>query len=534
MARSLRPLATRRPSRAQIGADQLAALSHEFRTPLNGVLGMARLLEGTRLTKEQRTYAVALRESGQHLLALVNDVLDFAKLGASRIDLNPAPVDMENLLRGVTELMSPRAREKALEAAWAAPAGLGRIMADEGRLRQILLNFAGNALKFTPDGGFILGVEAPSPGRLRFTVEDTGPGVTPAAAGKIFEAFAQADASHADLGGAGLGLAIARRLAHAMGGEVGVEPSRLGGAAFWFEASFPVMVSETFDAPLAGRTVGVASPNPVVREAARRQIQASGGRAVSAPELASLLARTDAGDVLLVDHALAQGASRDQLLEPGLLSPPPARPAIILLAPDERERLSAYRQAGFQGFLIKPLRRASLVERVRIAADGAPAAALADDERAAAEVAQGVRVLLVEDNPINALLAKALLAREGCSVEHVSSGEEALAAIRLGGCDLILMDMRMPGLSGVETTAAMRVAGVEAPIVALTANTFDGAGPPQVHGSRHERFPGQAAVAGCASCSTVAVDRGRLDEARGASQGRGSARGRPLAVAETA
>ena len=149
MRRPLKPLALRRPRRAQISAEQLASLSHEFRTPLNGVLGMAGLLEATKLTAEQRTYAVALRESGEHLLTLVNDVLDFAKLGAGKVELHPSDVDVEGLLRSVCELLSPRAHEKGLEIAWAAPKDMGGIHADEGRLRQILLNFAGNAVKFS-------------------------------------------------------------------------------------------------------------------------------------------------------------------------------------------------------------------------------------------------------------------------------------------------------------------------------------------------------------------------------------------------
>src|ERR1700753_3842206 len=141
--RQPRPLGERRPRRAQISAEQLASLSHEFRTPLNGVLGMSRLLESTRLTAEQRAYAAAIRDSGEHLLTLVNDVLDFAKLGPGKVELHLADVDLEALLRGVCELLSPRAREKGVEIAWSAPAEVRAIRADEGRLRQILLNFAG-------------------------------------------------------------------------------------------------------------------------------------------------------------------------------------------------------------------------------------------------------------------------------------------------------------------------------------------------------------------------------------------------------
>jgi CheY-like chemotaxis protein len=467
MRRPSRPLSERRPARAQISAEQLASLSHEFRTPLNGVLGMARLLEGTKLTAEQKSYVTALHDSGQHLLTLVNDVLDFAKLGAGAVELHPAPMELEGLLRGVAELLSPRAREKGLEIAWAAPATPAQIHADDGRLRQILLNFAGNAVKFTERGGVLITATVPEPGRLRLAVEDTGPGVSKSDRDRIFEAFAQAEASHADLGGAGLGLAIARRLARAMGGDVGVDSARGGGACFWFEADIPGLPGLAPTRPLDGRTVGVASPNPIVRQAARLQVEASGGAAVVAETLPEAIARTKPGDVVLVDAGLAADGAT--------LKPPLQRPAIVLLAPDERDRIARYRRAGFSGYLIKPLRRASVAERVLIAAGAAAAAehTAREDERIATAAAPGARVLLVEDNPINALLARALLGREGCQVEHAVGGEEAMAACEVETFDLILMDMRMPGLSGEETARRLRASGIETPIVALTANAFE-------------------------------------------------------------
>ena len=466
MRKTRRPLSERRPSRAQISAEQLAALSHEFRTPLNGVLGMARLLEGTPLTAEQQTYVAALHDSGQHLLTLVNDVLDFAKLGADGIDLHPDHTDVEGLLRGVAELLSPRAHEKGLEIAWATPADLTTIHADSGRLRQILLNFAGNAVKFTPTGGVLITLSQPRPGVLRFAVDDTGPGVSPADRERIFEAFAQADAAHADLGGTGLGLAIARRLARAMGGDVGVEVSDLGGAAFGFEAAIPILPTQGQTRPLAGRRVGVVSPNPVVREAACIQIQACGGTPVTAATLDQVMAKIGPGDVLLIDAALTPKGDA--------LTPPADRPAVILLAPEEREQIAACRNAGFTGYLIKPLRRASLAERVLLAAGEMPATtAVREDDRIVTAAAPGARVLLVEDNPINALLARALLTREGCDVEHAADGRQALAAAELRVFDLILMDMRMPGLNGEATARQLRADGVITPIVALTANAFE-------------------------------------------------------------
>jgi CheY-like chemotaxis protein len=462
-----RPLAERRPARAQISAEQLASLSHEFRTPLNGVLGMARLLQGTPLTAEQKAYVAALHDSGQHLLTLVNDVLDFAKLGAGRVELHPAPMELESLMRGVAELLSPRAQEKGLEIAWAGAAAPAAIYGDEGRLRQILLNFAGNAIKFTVTGGVLITASTPSQGRLRFTVEDTGPGVAQSDRDRIFEAFAQADASHADLGGAGLGLAIARKLARAMSGEVGVDATADGGACFWFEADIPALPGSTGADSLAGRVVGVASPNIVVREGAKRQIEACGGIAVVATDMATVLALTGPADVILAEAALGS---------PDALRPPADRPAIVMLSPEERDLIAEYRFNGFAGYLIKPLRRESLAERVLIASGVNVAASEVghrEDERIATAAAPGARILLVEDNPINALLARALLGREGCEVEHAVGGAEALAAVEVNAFDMILMDMRMPGMSGVETARKMRAAGIATPIVALTANAFE-------------------------------------------------------------
>jgi len=455
-----------------IPLEQLAALSHEFRTPLNGVLGMARLLDSTRLTAEQRAYVAALNESGGHLLGLVNDVLDYAKLGAAGMELNPAAVDVEDVLRSVCELMSPRAHEKGLEIGWAAEAGLDPVLADEGRLKQILLNFAGNAVKFVETGGVLLLAERAGLGRLRFTVSDTGPGVAEAARARIFEAFTHADPEHGSrLGGAGLGLAIASRIAEAMGGQVGVAGAVGRGADFWFEAPFEAAGKARADAPLAGRRVAIVSPSAILREAAGRQIEACGAHAIKTERLDEALAQTASADVILVDQALVKGRAR--------LKPPPGRAAVVLLRPEERGRIARHRAAGFAGYLIKPLRRASLAARVLAAEDAQAPHPSIEDERIAptapaqAAAAPGARVLLAEDNPINAMLARTLLVREGCSVDHVTDGEAALEAVGKGGYDLVLMDVRMPRLSGMETTRALRARGVETPVVALTANAFE-------------------------------------------------------------
>ncbi len=454
--------------------EQLAALSHELRTPLNGVIGMTRLLESTRLTAEQKAYVGALAESGEHLLGLVNDVLDYSRLGAGAISLATEIVDIEALLRSVCELLSPRAHEKAIEIGWAVEPGTAAIVGDEIRLRQILLNFAGNAVKFVDQGGVLVTAGTGSNGRTRFVVADTGPGVPEALRAHIFEAFTQIDPGQAPRPpGAGLGLAIARRLATAMAGEVGVEETADGGARFWFEAAFGAGPARVRSTPLAGLTVAIASPSPIIRQAAALAIEGAGGRALAGEDVEAALGLGGEEDVLLIDHALAQPG--------GLATLPFGRTAVILLAAEDRGLIGEYRSAGYAGYLIKPLRRASIVARVLSAARGQDEAANGEDERIEASEPEGpiiptiagARVLLAEDNPINAMLAGAMLRKQGCRVDQVTDGEAALAAASSQSYDLVLMDMRMPLMDGIEATRALRSRGIDTPVVALTANAFD-------------------------------------------------------------
>ncbi|MGC1303512.1 MAG: ATP-binding protein, partial [Caulobacteraceae bacterium] len=252
------------PGAARARDQVFALLSHEIRTPLNGVLGMAGLLASTSLDATQSAYLTTLRECGEHLLGLVNDMLDLAKLESGRVELEPVETDLEGLLQGVCELLSPRAHAQRLEIAWAVEAGAPPIRTDDGRLRQILFNLAGNAVKLTREGGVLLtATRVPSATealRLRFTVRDSGPGLRPEEQTRIFEEFVQAEAG-VRAGGAGLGLAIVQRLAEALGGRVGVE-SRFGqGAAFWFEAGFEPMAVPRAARPLSGLSISVASPS---------------------------------------------------------------------------------------------------------------------------------------------------------------------------------------------------------------------------------------------------------------------------------
>lgn len=446
----------------------LRLMSHEMRTPLNGVIGMINLLQRTRLDGAQRAYAENARQSAEHLLGLVNDLLDYARLEAGALEFDLAPVDLEGLVRGVAELLSPRAHDKGLEIVWSVAADAPDVLADEGRLRQVLFNLAGNAVKFTETGGVRISVErvggsAARP-RLAFLVDDTGPGVAPEARTRIFEEFGHADSSDAvRQDGAGLGLAVVRKLAVAMDGSVKVESrpdgaATGGGARFRFEAAFTA-VAVACDKPLRGQTVAVRAIDPFVLSAARAQIEASGG----------VLA--DAAPVTLVDHADAPAGALADL--------PSSGRGIVLLKPAERDLIARYRAVGFHGYLIKPLRRASLAERV-LAAVGAEApdkasahcAAPIEDDRVAPVQFAGIRVLLAEDNPVGALLARTLLRREGCTVETAATGDEAVAALKRARYDVVFMDMRMPGMDGPAAARAIRAAGDTTPILALTANAF--------------------------------------------------------------
>lgn len=439
----------------------LRLMSHEMRTPLNGAIGMLGLLQQTRLDGAQRAYAEAARASAEHLLGLVNDLLDYARLEAGKLEFDLVPVDAEALVRQVAELLAPRAHDKGLEiVGWAEGPPL-RLNADEGRLRQVLFNLAGNAVKFTESGGVAVRArtEALADGRARLTltVEDTGPGVPAQARARIFEEFGHAEAGDAvRVDGAGLGLAVVRRLAGAMGGSVTVGDRADGpGASFVFMAEFEAGPAEsTGPAPLAGLTVAVRSPDPFVRAAAEAQARACGATT------------GEDADVILVDHG---GAGAD------LTPRPDAAPALILLRPADRDLIGRYRAAGWAGYLIKPLRRASLAERTLAATRGAagPAAAPVDDDRVAPAGRFSARVLLVEDNPVGALLARTLLTREGCTVETAATGAEAVAALARARYDLVFMDMRMPGMDGPAAARAIRATGDRTPIVALTANAFE-------------------------------------------------------------
>lgn len=440
-----------------------ATLTHELRTPLNGILGMAGLLElGGKLEPNAKTYVGAIKQSGELLLDLITEILDYSRLEAGRVVLESAPFDPEAIMQDVAELLSPKAHEKKLEIAVTLRAGApSRVIGDDGRLRQILFNLAGNAVKFTESGGVTLELAPRPSGRVRFSVRDTGLGIAPEKQALVFEEFTQADASVSRRhGGAGLGLAIVKKLALAMGGDVGVVSRPGHGATFWVE--LPLPLADATGAPprdLANIRLGVASRSAVLSQALRTAAQSLGALPV---------ALDDAPDVILFDWR--DDADGEEI---GALQRS-ARAVIALIAQEERGAIERCRAAGLMHYTLKPVRRRSLAERVRVALGEAGVAPVDEAERdEAPQVLSGLRVLLAEDNPINALLARTLLTRAGCIVTTAQDGEEAVTAADAAAYDLILLDIRMPRLDGLAAAERIRRSGGPssvAPIVALTAD----------------------------------------------------------------
>jgi signal transduction histidine kinase/DNA-binding response OmpR family regulator len=439
-----------------------ATLTHELRTPLNGILGMAGLLDLGKLEPNARTCVAAIRQSGEHLLDLITEILDYARLEAGRVELETAPFDPEATMQDVAELLSPKAHDKGLEIAVAVRGATpARVAGDEGRLRQILFNLAGNAVKFTEAGGVVLELAARPGGRLRFNVRDTGPGVGSDKQAQIFEEFTQADAGVARRhGGAGLGLAIVKKLALAMGGDVGVVSRPGYGASFWVELPF-AEVGEAVSAPsypLRGVRVCVLSDSPILTQGLRGAASSLG---------ADIVERDDAPDVIFFDWREGVDAETIATLKRE------ARALILVIPQERRDVVAECSDVGVDHYILKPVRRHRLAERVRAALAGAIETKRAVAGQEAPQVLAGAKVLLAEDNPINALLARTLLNRMGGVVTLAQDGAEAIAAAAAAPFDLIFLDIRMPRLDGLEAAARIRAGGgpsAAAPIVALTAD----------------------------------------------------------------
>ncbi|BCM82531.1 ATP-binding protein [Methylobacterium indicum] len=459
----------------------IASVSHEFRTPLNGIMGMADLMLETPLSPEQRTYAEAVKTSGEALLSLIDGILDFSKIEAGRLDLAAEPFDPAALVESVVELLAPRAQDKGLEIAADIETLPAVLVGDADRVRQILINLAGNAVKFTESGG--VGVTAAwGPEGLTLAVHDTGPGIPEDRLPVLFQEFEQGDGSASRRHeGTGLGLAITTRLVERMGGRL-VVTSRPGeGSCFRVHLPLRSGAEEVrFDAPsLAGHNVLVVAAAAFEAPYIARRLGRAGADAAVVESEAEALAALSAETVytaVIADRALGDAAVRRIAAA--------ARQAgvgrsIVLLSPFDRRDFGSPAAAGFDRYLVKPVRLASLLARI---AEPAPPRAVAPPvpRGPVRSTSYRPRVLLAEDNPINALLATKALERLGAVVIWARDGAEAVTRLQEAAAspapfDLALVDIRMPILDGLE--AARRIRQHESDrnlprlrLVALTAN----------------------------------------------------------------
>jgi PAS domain S-box-containing protein len=464
----------------------LATVSHEIRTPMNGVAGMAKLLADTKLTPEQRTYVAAISTSSTALIALIEDLLDFSKIESGRFEPDIQQMSPRVLTDGVVELLASRAYEKGIGlGCHVSPLVPRFIEADPGRIRQVLLNLIGNAIKFTETGGVLVSVTRTEIGgqdTIQFAVSDSGDGIAESERERIFEEFEQIDAtSTRDYGGVGLGLAISRRLVKSMGGTIRVDGKVGVGSVF----SFTVPVAEAVEedqrkVDLHGRRFVILSTNKAEAGAMERTIAAHGGVAKLASTPQEAIDLSSECDAILVDAVLGETAFDvlPDMKSRGLSE----RRAIIMIAPDERARLPEFRSRGYETFLARPVRSDTLVRVLNSSLLQAAGLTIEYANRTPEPTVKSspLSILVAEDNEINAILARAALSKAGHRVDVVTDGQAAVDAVvgasTAKAYDVVLMDLHMPVMDGLDAIAAIRrhenAKHIEpTPIVVLSADS---------------------------------------------------------------